>query len=118
MVLTLIAGLSGRFLLPKGFFSKYIGDVLYTTLIYVLVFVARPRETPVRAALFATALSFAIEFFQLTGWPAWLSSKHILLRLIFGTWFSVWDLVAYVVGAALGLGVHLGLRAMRGPEAA
>jgi hypothetical protein len=118
MLLTLVAGLSGRFLLPKGFFSKYIGDVLYTTLIYVLVFVARPRETPLRAALFATGLSFAIELFQLTGWPAWLSSKHIVLRLIFGTWFSVWDLVAYVVGAALGLAIHLGIRALRRPEEA
>ena len=118
MVITLIAGLSGRFLLPKGFFSKYLGDVLYTTLIYVMVLVARPRETPLRAAIFATALSFAIEIFQLTGWPAWLSSKHLLLRLIFGTWFSVWDLCAYVVGAALGLGVHLGLRAIRRSAAA
>jgi hypothetical protein len=111
--ITLIAGLSGRFLLPKGFVSKYSGDVLYTTLIYTLVFVARPRETPLRAALFAAGLSFAIELFQLTGWPAWLSSKHILLRLIFGTYFSVWDLCAYLVGAALGLGLHLAIRSLR-----
>ena len=111
MVITLISGLSARYLLPKGFFSKYLGDVLYTTLIYVLCFVARPRETIARAAIFATGLSFAVELFQLTPWPAWLSSKHIVLRLIFGTWFSVWDLCAYVVGAALGVAVHLGLRA-------
>ena len=55
-----------------------------------------------RARAFAVALglSFAVELAQLTPYPAWLSSKHVILRLIFGTTFGFVDLAGYVVGAA------------------
>ncbi|MFO0763028.1 MAG: hypothetical protein U0359_41715 [Byssovorax sp.] len=68
-IVTFVAGLSGRFLVPKGFFSKYSGDVLYTTLIYVLVLVARPRTRPWHAALFATGLSFCHRGLPADGHP-------------------------------------------------
>ena len=59
------------------------------------------------------ACNLAMEFAQLTGLPAHLASQHIILRLILGACFSIWDLPAYAVGTAFGAGIHFLLR--RGP---
>ena len=61
---------------------------------------------PSRAFAFALGLSFAVELAQLSPYPAWLSSKHVILRLILGTTFGFVDLAGYVVGALGALGAH------------
>jgi Protein of unknown function (DUF2809) len=93
-------GLGARAVLT-GLAAKIAGDALYTVLLYDLVIVVRPAVRPVRAGLVALAISFAVEIAQLTPYPAWLSSRHVLLRLIFGTTFGFVDLGGYVVGAVL-----------------
>lgn len=93
-------GLGSRAVLG-GLPAKIAGDALYTVLLYVLVLVVRPRTRPVRAGLVALGLSFAVELAQLTRYPAWLSSKHVLLRLVFGETFGFIDLGSYVVGFAV-----------------
>jgi hypothetical protein len=93
-------GLGSRAVLG-GLPAKIAGDALYTVLLYVLVLVVRPRTRPVRAGLVALGLSFAVELAQLTPYPAWLSSKHVLLRLVFGETFGFIDLGSYVVGFAV-----------------
>ncbi|MFI5729471.1 DUF2809 domain-containing protein [Kribbella sp. NPDC051587] len=83
-----------------GDFAKYAGVALYATLIYALVaFWLRPLP----AALAATAFSWAVEFFQLTGVPADLSARSTLAHLVLGSTFNAPDLFWYVVGAALGV---------------
>ncbi len=111
-LLTIAAGLGARAVL-SGLPAKLAGDALYTVLVHVLVLVARPGTPPRRAGAISLGLSFAIELFQLTPYPAWLSSKHVLLRLIFGTTFGVVDLVGYVLGAALAVSVQAGLARAR-----
>ena len=82
-----------------GDFSKYAGVALYTTLIYAfLSFWLRPLH----AALTATAISWAVEFFQLTGIPADLSAHSTLAHLVLGSTFNTPDLFWYAAGAALG----------------
>ena len=90
----------------SGFWAKYLGVALWATEAYVMVLLVRPSGSVRRAALWALAASWGVEFFQLTGAPAWLSSQHLLLRLIFGTTFSVPDLPAYAAGVALGAAGH------------
>ena len=107
--LTVAAGLGSRALLG-GLPAKLAGDALYTVLIYVLVVVVRPDVRLARAFAIALRLSFAVEFAQLTPYPAWLSSKHVILRLIFGTTFGFVDLVGYVVGAVVAVAVHTAAR--------
>ena len=103
--LTVAAGLGSRAFLG-GLVAKMAGDALYTVLLYVLVVVVRPAVRPSRAFAVSLGLSFAVELAQLTPYPAWLSSKHVILRLIFGTTFGFVDLAGYVVGAILAVALH------------
>jgi hypothetical protein len=94
----LAAGLGVR-AFAGGDFAKYAGVALYATLIYALVaFWLRPLP----AALVATAFSWAVELFQLTGIPAELSAHSGLAHLVLGSTFNAPDLFWYAAGAALG----------------
>ncbi len=109
----IIAGGLGARALLGGLPAKLAGDALYAVLLYVLALVVRPDASIRRASAIALGLSFAVELAQLTPYPAWLSSKHVLLRLIFGTTFGFVDLAGYVIGAGVAAGVHRGLRRTR-----
>lgn len=79
--------------------DKYLGDVLYAAMIYVLF---RLTGRIVRVTLWAAAAMTSIEFFQLTRIPAgMLHSQHAAVRIcarLMGTQFSVLDLLAYGIG--------------------
>ncbi len=99
------AGLAVRFLpgVPP-LLAKVAGVALWSVAAYACVLLARPRARVLSASLIALGLSFGIELAQLTPYPAALSARHLLLRLLLGTTFSAWDLPAYaagVLGAAL-----------------
>ncbi len=98
-------GLAARYGL-WGPWAKYGGVALWATEAYVMVLLVRPTLAVRDAAIWALAVSWGVELFQLTGAPAWLSSHHILLRLIFGTTFHGLDLPAYAAGVALGAAGH------------
>ncbi len=115
--LTVVSGLGSRAVLG-GLPAKIAGDALYTVLIYVLAAVVRPGVRPSRAFAVALGLSFAVEIAQLTPYPAWLSSKHVLLRLVFGTTFGFIDLAGYTVGAIFAVAVHAQVTAARARRAA
>jgi hypothetical protein len=115
--LTVASGLGSRKFFD-GLLAKVAGDALYTVLIYVLVVVVRPDVRLSRAFAIALGVSFAVEFFQLTPYPAWLSSKHVILRLIFGTTFGFVDLAGYVVGALFAIAVHAVARRAASPARA
>jgi len=109
--LTIAVGLASRAWLG-GLAAKVAGDALYTVLVYVLVLVVRPAARPSRALAIALGVSLAVEIAQLTPYPAWLSSKHVLLRLVFGTTFGWIDVAGYVVGAVAAASLHLGALAL------
>ena len=110
MLLVLAAGLGARYGL-SGFWAKYLGVALWATEAYAVVVLLRPRVAVVHAALWALGASWGIEFLQLTPLPQWLSSQHLLLRLIFGTTFNAPDLFAYAAGVAGGALAHRGITA-------
>jgi len=97
---TLAAGLAARAVL-SGWAAKILGVALWATLVAWLVAFVSPSSRPGRAAIVALAISWAVELAQLTPVPAALSARHVLLRLIFGTTFSVWDLPMYGAGVLL-----------------
>lgn len=107
-LLAIAAGLAVRHG-HRGFWPKYSGDALWTCVVYALVVFVRPTLRPTQAGLIALGISFTVEFAQITPGPAWLSSKHFLLGLIFGATFSPYDLIAYAVGAGLCFSVHTAL---------
>nr|WP_073946294.1 DUF2809 domain-containing protein [Streptomyces kebangsaanensis] len=115
-VVTVGAGLGLR-AVATGDVGKYGGDALYTVLILTLVVVAVPRATPLTAAASALAVSWGIEFLQLSEVPAELSRRSAVARLVLGSTFDPPDLFWYAVGAAAGWLVHTAAGSVTGRRA-
>ncbi|MFJ1735243.1 DUF2809 domain-containing protein [Streptomyces sp. NPDC088254] len=105
---TVGAGLGLR-AVAAGEVAKYGGDALYTVLILTLVVLAAPRAMPLAAAGTALAVSWAVEFLQLSEVPSELSRHSVLARLVLGSTFNPPDLLWYAVGAAVGWLAHTAL---------
>lgn len=108
-VVTVGAGLGLR-AVAAGDVAKYGGDALYTVMLLTLVVVVAPRVTPLAAAGSALAVSWAVEFLQLSQVPAELSQRSTLARLVLGSTFNAPDLFWYAAGAAAGWAIHAGAR--------
>ncbi|MFJ6214230.1 DUF2809 domain-containing protein [Streptomyces sp. NPDC092296] len=104
-VLTVGAGLGVRAATGGGF-AKITGDALYTVLVGTLVVLVAPRVRPVVAAGTALAISWAVEFSQLSDVPAELSRRSVAARLVLGSTFDPPDLLWYALGAALCWALH------------
>jgi Protein of unknown function (DUF2809) len=109
LAVTVAAGLGVRHV-TGGAFGKYAGDALYATAVYWCVVLVKP--TMRLAAIVAVGICWAIELFQLTPIPARLSSHSTLSRLVLGSTFGGWDLVAYPVGVIVAVAVHALLRGL------
>jgi hypothetical protein len=99
------AGLGLR-AVATGSLAKYGGDALYTVLLLALVVLVAPRVSPLTAAGSALAISWGIEFLQLSEIPAELSRRSAVARLVIGSTFNPPDLFWYAVGATAGCLVH------------
>lgn len=99
-----------------GFVRPYLGDVLVIPLVYCAVatfFEVRPVLLGVAVFGFACA----VELGQLGDWVTVLGlADNRLARTVLGTTFSTHDLIAYAVGSALTVGVHLGAQRLRQPS--
>ena len=104
LAVTIALGLGSRRIhLGVHLWDKSLGDALYTVMVYLLAFLARPRTPPSTLGIVAFLVSFAIELFQLTGIPA---DAPRIVQLVLGTTFGWHDVACYVVGAALVSGGH------------
>lgn len=88
----------------------FAGDALYAVLIFLLVAVLAPRTSSAIVGGAAFALCSAVEVFQLTGVPAYLSAAIPGAALVLGSTFQWVDLLAYAIGAALAVAVDAGVR--------
>ncbi|MEH0421499.1 ribosomal maturation YjgA family protein [Streptomyces sp. B21-083] len=104
-VVTVGAGLGLRAVAVGGL-AKYGGDALYTVLLLTLVIVVAPRVTPLTAAMSALAISWGVEFLQLSEVTTELSQHSAISRLVLGSTFNPPDLFWYAVGAAAGWLIH------------
>jgi len=98
-VVILAAGLMVR-QVTTGAFAKYAGVPLYAALVYALVVLLVPRWRPLWTALAAVAFCWLVEFAQLSPYPAELSERSVLARLVLGSTFNAPDLFWYVAGVA------------------
>jgi hypothetical protein len=112
LAVTVVAGLGVR-QVTGGAFAKYAGDALYASAVYWCVVLIRPVLRVRVAAIVAVLICWAIELFQLTPVPAELSANSTLARLVLGSTFGGWDMVAYPVGVIVAVAVHALLRAPR-----
>lgn len=120
LALVVIAcGLSLRWYgFPLGlpaFVVKYGGSLLWATMLFLLVGVLLPRLTRSQLAAIALMIAIVVEFSRLVHAP-WLDAFRLTTAgaLLLGRVFSLWNLVAYVVGIVLGVWLDR-LMEKRGP---
>ncbi|WP_394553680.1 DUF2809 domain-containing protein [Agromyces sp. MMS24-JH15] len=82
-----------------------LGSILYAALVGCLALLVAPRLRPWAVAVIAFGVSATIELFQLTGLPAIVVAAVPPARLVLGSSFDAWDLVAYLGGATLAWGL-------------
>ncbi len=85
-------------------FDKYLGDVLYAAMVYLLISLVWHRSA-IKTGVLAMAVMTAIELFQLTKIPAQLlangnAAERLAARLM-GTQFSYLDLLSYAAGITI-----------------
>ena len=102
-----------------GFVRPFLGDVLAVVWLHASAR-AVVRARALHVSLAVLALAFVIEFAQLAGALSLLGlESNRLARVVLGSTFDVLDLLAYVVGWAVALGIERALeaRAHRAREA-
>ena len=98
--------LSGPMVETTGLLQQISGTALYASAFYGGVLFLWPRGRPLPVALISIAFCWAVEFFQLTAVPAELSARSVVARLVLGRTFDPSDLLWYVVGVLLAIGIH------------
>src|ERR1041384_7744254 len=96
-LIILVAGLTIR-TTSTGAFSNYAGDALYAALVYALVVFFIPKIMPIKVAMIGIIFCWTVELLQLTPYPAMLSQRNLLARLVLGSTFNPPDLLAYCLG--------------------
>ncbi|MRG59691.1 DUF2809 domain-containing protein [Agromyces sp. CFH 90414] len=91
----------GLQLLDRNAWIDAAGGILYVALVGLLVLLVAPRLPAWAVAAIALGVAVAVELLQLTGIPAAIVAAVPPARLVFGSSFDPWDLVAYVAGAAI-----------------
>lgn len=99
--LTLLVGLGAR-QLPGA--PEWVGDVLWSTMVFFLVCAGWPRAGQWRCGAVALTVSWVVELTQLFH-PLWLDRirSTTVGHLVLGSTFVWTDLPAYVAGVATGI---------------
>ena len=113
LVLVVALGLASRVYgssLP-ALVSRYAGDTLWATAVFVGLALVRPAARTTALALGAALLSLAVELSQLAH-PAWLETLRSWpgVALLIGYGFVWSDLACYAAGVALGVVLDLTCR--------
>ena len=115
-LLVIAVGLaSRRGLVPfPAVLGNYPGDALWAWVVLLCVAWVRPAITRGRLVGVSLVVAFAIEFLQLYQAP-WMQALRAnkLAYLVLGNGFDSLDLLAYVVGIALGATVDWGWQRWR-----
>jgi hypothetical protein len=95
---------------PVGFYlwDKSTGDLCYAAAAFLLIGIIAPSMPPIGIAMVALVYCIAIECFKLTALPAKWDGNPVL-RVIFGSTFSVHNLICYVIAIAVLFGVESAL---------
>ncbi len=113
ILITIACGIVVRFAhlgLP-AFIMKYGGSMLWALTIYWVLSTLLPWRGVVQVAIASSLIATAVEFLKLYRNPNLDAFRKTLPGvLLLGRYFSVWDIVAYVVAIAAGALVDRKLR--------
>jgi hypothetical protein len=104
LLLTLVLGLLSR---QFAFIPIFVGDIFWATAVFLflrIVFIKKPIKN---ITLYSLIFCFGIEFSQLYKAP-WIDGLRQTLfgRLVLGNTFLWGDLLCYVVGIGIAVGVE------------
>jgi hypothetical protein len=87
-----------------AFVVKYGGSLLWATMVFLLVGVVLPRLSRMQIAAIAVVIAVIVEFSRLVHTP-WLDAFRLTAAgaLLLGRIFSLWNLVAYLIGIVVGI---------------
>jgi hypothetical protein len=82
---------------------KYGGSMLWGTMVFFLVGLAISNSPRLGIALISVFIAICVELFRLVHTP-WLDEFRLTLpgALLLGRVFSIWNVLAYVVGIGFG----------------
>lgn len=106
-VLLIVIGLPARLTdWYPAFIVIYVGDVIWATMIYLMLAFLLPRESSKRLFIIALLGCYIVEFSQLYQ-ADWINTiRHLpLMGLILGYGFRIEDLIAYTLGISLAWGI-------------
>lgn len=91
-----------------AFVVKYGGSLLWATMVFLLAGVLVPRQSRMQIATIAVVIAVVVEFSRLVHTP-WPDAFRLTTAgaLLLGRIFSPWNLVAYVTGVIVGVGLDL-----------
>jgi hypothetical protein len=104
----IVAGLAlrgfGSGLGLPAFVVKYGGSLLWGTMVFFLVAIATRDQLRPRIALMSISIAVCVELFRLVHAP-WLDAFRQTMAgaLLLGRIFSLWNMLAYGAGIALGM---------------
>jgi hypothetical protein len=90
---------SRHHLIGHHIWDKSLGDVCYAAAVFLVLAIVLSARIGVIASI-AMLVCLAIELFKVTGLPAQWGGNPVS-RVVFGTTFSLHNLVCYAVGIAL-----------------
>jgi len=100
--------ISRHYQIFSDFLGKYPGDALWTLMVFFGWGTLLLRASTLSVALLAIGASYGIEALKLYQAPWIVSIRNTTLgHLVFGHSFSWQNLIAYAIGAALGIVVEL-----------
>jgi Protein of unknown function (DUF2809) len=113
MVVTVIVGLTVRFA-PLGLPScivKYGGSTMWALMAYWIVSTLLPSQRLLTVVFLTGTLATAVEFVKLYHLPL-LDAFRLTFPgiVLFGRYFSVWDIVAYWLAICVGALMDRGIR--------
>jgi hypothetical protein len=114
LIIFLIEITIARGLFGYGFIRGSLGDVLVIALIYALF--RAGNIPPLRSALFSIAAGFVVEGLQYIHLVDLLGlQKGSVLYIVIGNTFSPHDLLMYIIGGILALGLDQAILGMKSP---
>ena len=107
LIVIIVVGLNTRAGFASDFIPYFMGDILYATMMFVLLGILFPKMNTMRLFFISMSICFAIELSQLYR-ADWIVEfrKHKLVALVLGRRFFWRDLVSLFVGSLLGLGIE------------
>ena len=107
LLIIIATGLNTRAGFASDVVPYFLGDVLYATMMFVLLGILFPRMNSIRLLFISMGICYLIELSQLykADWIVHLR-KHKMVGLVLGRRFFWGDLIKISLGSLLGFGIE------------